>query len=100
MTDLNRGNIASIIADFGEFAEPPEWADIIPLSEFIQSVKLGYFIDYDGFGHLVFRGQEVRNSWTHLDIDPPSIVLGKVIFTLEDIENELGDTVSITWYNR
>lgn len=68
-----------------ELSELPTYGDVMPLSEFIECVKNGGFIDYDGFGRYVKDGKE-----TNIDIYP-SDVKAKKIRTEFD---------TIIWFNR
>jgi hypothetical protein len=61
----------------------PEYADVMTVEDFRQSVRSGAFIDYDGFGHPVRDGLEARISVR------PS--------TVASIPK---DATHIAWYNR
>jgi hypothetical protein len=62
-----------------------DYGDVMPLKEFIENVKNGCFIDYDGHGRYVKDGKE-----TNIVIRPSDV-------NYNSIRNEF-DT--IVWYNR
>lgn len=63
----------------------PSYGDRMPLSVFIESVKAGAFIDYDGYGEYI-----QDNQLTGIEIHP------------SDIEHKCVRTefTEITWFNR
>jgi len=40
------------------FEELPEYGDHMTIEEFVQSCKVGLFIDYDGFGRFATKDKE------------------------------------------
>jgi hypothetical protein len=68
-----------------ELSELPKYGDVMSLKEFIECVKEGGFIDYDGYGHYVKDGKE-----TNIIIHPSDI-------GYKAVRKEF-DT--IVWYNR
>ena len=68
-----------------ELSELPDFGDVMPLESFIDCVKSGGFIDYDGHGYYVKDGKE-----TNIMIIPSD-------FKHKSIRTEF-DT--IVWYNR
>lgn len=63
----------------------PNYGDVMSLKEFIECVKGGGFIDYDGYGHYV-----KDNQMTDIEIYPSDV-------KSKNIRNEF-DT--IIWFNR
>jgi len=68
-----------------EFSELPDCGDIMSLKDFIQNVKDGGFIDYDGFGNYVRD-----NMKSDIDIYPSDIRFGSI----------RDDFDTIVWFNR
>lgn len=68
-----------------KFSELPKFGDVMPLSEFIECVNSGGFIDYDGSGNYVKDGME-----SDIDIYPSDVAHGCV----------RKDFDTIIWYNR
>ena len=69
-----------------EYDDVPEYGDVMSLSDFIDCVKSGGFIDYDGFGHYVKDGKEVCN----IDVRPSDVKAGTI----------RKDFDTIVWFNR
>jgi hypothetical protein len=63
----------------------PEYGDVMPLDEFIDCVKSGGFIDYDGYGHYIIDDKE-----TDITIYPSDVKHNAV----------RDDFKKIVWYNR
>jgi len=53
------------------FEKIPDYGDLIPLEEFIEDVKSGTFIDYDGFGEMA-----TENETSGVSIKPSQIHKG------------------------
>ena len=68
-----------------ELSELPKYGDLMPLEDFISCVKMGGFIDYDGFGNYVKDGMI-----SDIEIIP-SDVLNNSVRT---------DFNEIIWFNR
>ena len=51
-----------------ELEELPTYGDVMSLEDFIECVKAGGFIDYDGYGHYVKDGME-----TNISIHPSDV---------------------------
>jgi hypothetical protein len=68
-----------------ELSELPDFGDVMPLKEFIECVKDGGFIDYDGYGHYVKDGKE-----TDIIIHPSDVGYGAIRKEFD----------TIVWYNR
>ena len=68
-----------------ELDEIPDYADVMPLKQFIECVKDGWFIDYDGFGYYILNGKE-----TNITIIPSDIEYGAIRWEFD----------SVAWYNR
>jgi hypothetical protein len=67
------------------FEELPDHGDVMSLEQFIECVKSGGFIDYDGFGHYVKDGKE-----SDITIYPSDLKHNAI---REDFD-------TIIWYNR
>ena len=67
------------------FDELSDYGDVMPLTAFIECVKDGGFIDYDGFGYYVRDGKE-----SDIMIHPSDIKRGNV----------RKDFDTIIWFNR
>ena len=63
----------------------PDYGDTMSLDDFIENVKCGGFIDYDGFGHYIKDGQE-----TNIEIYPSDVKHNAI---REEFD-------SIIWFNR
>nr|DAN43757.1 MAG TPA: hypothetical protein [Caudoviricetes sp.] len=63
----------------------PDYGDIMPLEEFIQSVKLGLFTDYDGSGYYA-----TENACSDITIYPSDITSGTY----------RRDFTHIVWFNK
>lgn len=68
-----------------EYDDLPDYGTVMSLKEFIENVKSGGFIDYDGYGSYVKDGKE-----SNITIYPSDIAYGVI--------REGFDT--IIWYNR
>lgn len=67
------------------FSELPDYGDVMSLANFIECVKDGEFIDYDGFGYYVRDGKE-----SNIIIHPSDVKNGNI----------RKDFDTIIWYNR
>ena len=63
----------------------PDFGDVMSLNDFIDSVKKGYFIDYDGHGYYVRDGKE-----SNIMLHPSDVERGAV----------RKDFDTIIWYNK
>ena len=63
----------------------PDYGDVMTLVDFIETVEMGGFIDYDGYGHYIHEDQE-----TDIEIYPSDVKKG----------NLRKEFKSIIWYNR
>jgi len=68
-----------------EFDELPTNGDVMSLNDFIEAVKNGWFIDYDGFGNYVRDGKETNIMVFPSDVEHKSL---------------RKDFDTIIWYNR
>jgi len=68
-----------------ELDDIPDFADVMPLKEFIECVDNGLFIDYDGSGNYVLNGKE-----TNITIYPSDVVHGAIRWEFD----------SVAWYNK
>jgi len=68
-----------------ELSELPDYGDVMSLEHFIENVKHGLFIDYDGYGHYVKDGME-----SDISIHPSDVEYGAI----------RSDFDTIIWYNR
>lgn len=70
-----------------ELVDIPDYGDVMPLSEWIEDVKSGGFIDYDGHGCYVTKdGKMVRNKV----VRPSHLKAGLIDMSYE----------RIIWFNR
>ena len=69
-----------------EYDDVPEYGDVMPLSQFLEYVECGGFIDYDGFGHYVKDGKEVCN----IELVPSDVKAGCIRKEFD----------TIVWFNR
>ena len=67
------------------FSELPDYGDVMSLKDFIENVKCGGFIDYDGYGNYVKDGKE-----TDIEIYPSDVKKGNI----------RKDFDTIIWFNR
>ena len=65
--------------------ELPDYGDVMSLEHFIENVKCGGFIDYDGHGYYVKDGKE-----TNIMIHPSDVKEGAIRTEFD----------TIIWYNR
>lgn len=65
--------------------EIPEYADVMSLEDFIECVKSGGFIDYDGEGNYVLDGKE-----TNISIFPSDVKHDAIRWEFD----------SVAWYNK
>jgi len=68
-----------------KLTEIPDFADVMPLDEFIKCVDSGGFIDYDGSGNYCIDGME-----TDIKIHPSDVKHGAIRWEFD----------SVAWYNR
>lgn len=78
--------------------EVSKYGDVMTMSSFIDCVKCGGFIDYDGYGQLVYKGQQVKNSTTRCDDDEFEIC-GEC-YSMKDIKTMFGKDMKVVWFNR
>lgn len=63
----------------------PKYGDVMSLSDFIENVNCGGFIDYDGYGNYV-----IDNKMTDIEIYPSDVEYGTI----------RKDFDTIIWFNR
>ena len=68
-----------------ELSDIPGFADVMSLKDFIDCVKSGGFIDYDGSGNYVINGKE-----TNITIHPSDVAYGAIRWEFD----------SVAWYNK
>lgn len=68
-----------------ELSDIPDFADVMPLQDFIDCVNDGGFIDYDGSGNYVLNGKE-----TNITIHPSDVKFGTIRWEFD----------SVAWYNK
>ena len=66
-------------------SEIPDFADVMSLEDFVECVKAGGFIDYDGSGNYCIDGKE-----TNITIHPSDVKAEAIRWEFD----------TITWYNR
>jgi hypothetical protein len=85
-----------------EFTEMPNYGDIFSLEDWMENVKVGGFIDYDGFGNLATKGK-----MSELMIKPSYVKNGKI--TIVCFEFDFDNTfpyedewkfTHVIWFNR
>ena len=69
-----------------EYDDVPDYGDVMSLTDFLECVECGGFIDYDGFGHYVKDGKEVCN----IDVRPSDVEAGTI----------RKDFDTIVWFNK
>ncbi len=70
----------------------PDFADIIPIDEWIDGVKNGSFIDYDGYGHWATKSHELRRFGSAEEVRPSNITIDKM--------KPPTWVTHVAWYNR
>ena len=83
--DLNRLSREKRMMMPYELDDIPDFADVMPIKQFIECVKEGLFIDYDGSGNYVLNGKE-----TNITIYPSDVEHGAIRWEFD----------SVAWYNR
>ena len=68
-----------------ELDDIPDFADVMPIKQFIECVDNGLFIDYDGSGNYVLNGKE-----TNVPIYPSDVEHGAIRWEFD----------SVAWYNK
>jgi len=68
-----------------EFSKLSDFGSVMTLADFIENVKCGGFIDYDGYGHYVKDGKE-----SDIEIYPSDVKKGNI----------RKDFDTIIWFNR
>jgi len=80
-------NLLNIIRETatGAMEDIPDYGDLIPLSEWLENVKFGAFIDYDGHGNLATETQ-----------------CSDIVIIPSEVEGYVFPewTTHIVWYNR
>jgi hypothetical protein len=71
------------------FRPIPSYGTLMPLSDFLDSVSRGSFIDYDGSGHLA-----TEHERSNVEIVPSNVVQ-----VLQD-HPEYNWATHVVWYNR
>lgn len=74
-----------MIQPVGELEDIPKYGDVMSLREFIENVKAGGFIDYDGYGNYI-QGDKM----TEIEIHPSDVKAGCVRKEFD----------RIIWFNR
>ena len=69
-----------------EYDDVPDYGDVMSITDFLECVECGGFIDYDGFGHYVKDNKEVCN----IDVKPSDVKAGTI----------RKDFDTIVWFNR
>lgn len=70
---------------------------VMTLNSFIACVKSGGFIDYDGYGKLVYKGKQVENSTI---CDEEEFEIENEIYTMKSIKKIFGNEIGVVWFNR
>ena len=74
-----------------ELEKIPDYGDVMLLSDFIEDVKCGNFIDYDGNGQYIKSGEKgEEDMMTNIDIYPSDIEDGVIRKEFD----------KIAWFNR
>lgn len=71
---------------------------VMDMASFIEYVDSKCFIDYDGYGELVFDDMLVSNSTTQLSAKV--LIIQQKIVPLHGLYDKLGCRVKIVWHNR
>ena len=77
-------------------------SDVYTISDWIDSVIQGYFIDYDGFGELA-----TKSEVSDLIVKPSYVIHGKIQKIKTDLGSkctipfvDTGKYTHVVWYNR
>lgn len=73
-----------------KFREVPDWADIYTMEEFIDHVKCGGIMNYDGFGYLAISDEKGKVWESNIEVNcQVSWLYGQPI-----------DFTHVCWYNK
>ncbi len=93
--------VDEVLAAFGHGnnKDVPDYAHLMTMNEFIDSVDEHVFTDYDGAGTLVIDGK--TNDAALAFIDWGSVLIANELIVPFTVLKELfGDRVQVAWYNR
>ena len=87
---------------------PEEDDDVMGLKEFTECVKNHFFMDYDGFGYVLYKDidgsiKEISNAC--LWVDEQMVFLtdetdNVIAFNLYILQDMFGDNIKINWFNK
>ena len=90
-SELNKINQRKRMIMPYELEKIPDYGDVMLLSDFIEDVKCGNFIDYDGIGQYIKSGEKgEEDMMTNIDIYPSDIEDGVIRKEFD----------KIAWFNR
>lgn len=73
--------------------------DLFPLSEFIEDVNDKAIMDCDGFGDVIYKGEEIENAILYVDLQLVGIS-DSVFFPLDKLYGIFGNDINIDWHNK
>lgn len=102
---MNLPKIKELIDDMMELRDfYTEIGDVMKLDDFVEYTKDHFIMDYDGYGDVLYKGQEIFNSFVWAD--EQLIVFTDygtdniIAFSLFLIKEIYGDDIKICWYNK
>lgn len=85
LSQINKLDQEIRLLEIPEFQDLPDYGDVMNLKDFIECVKDGGFIDYDGYGNYIKDGK-----MSDITINPSDIQSGSI----------RDDFDTIIWFNR
>lgn len=72
---------------------------LLALSEFIDQVDNKLIMDYDGFGDVIYKGEEIKNAILYVDLQLIGLS-DSVFFPLNKLYEIFGNDIKIDWHNK
>lgn len=72
---------------------------LLALSEFIDQVDNKLIMDYDGFGDVIYKGEEIKNAILYVDLQLIGLS-DSVFFPLDKLYEIFGNDINIDWHNK
>lgn len=72
---------------------------LLALSEFIDQVDNKLIMDYDGFGDVIYKGEEIENAILYVDLQLIGLS-DSVFFPLDKLYRIFGNDINIDWHNK
>ena len=72
---------------------------LVALSEFMDQVDNKLIMDYDGFGDVIYKGEEIENAIPYVNLQLIGLS-DSVFFPLDKLYRIFGNDIKIDWHNK